>query len=109
MTRYKHIILGGGMVAGYCAKRYVENGGKPGELAIVSGDDALPYERPPLSKNFLAGKESEDAVLISAAAFYASNGIDVKLNSHIASIDAPNKRLRTRSGEEHSFDKLIIA
>ena len=59
MSNYKHVILGGGMVAGYCAKSYVELGGKRGELAIVSADDALPYERPPLSKTFLAGKDTE--------------------------------------------------
>jgi NADPH-dependent 2,4-dienoyl-CoA reductase/sulfur reductase-like enzyme len=109
MVRYKHVILGGGMVAGYCAKRYMENGGKPGELAIVSGDDALPYERPPLSKGFLAGKDTEDAILINGADFYASNRIDVKLNTRVESIDAPQKRLRTKSGEEYSFEKLIIA
>ena len=44
MTTYKNLILGGGMVAGYCAKEYVEKGGKAGELAIVSGDDAVPYD-----------------------------------------------------------------
>jgi NADPH-dependent 2,4-dienoyl-CoA reductase/sulfur reductase-like enzyme len=97
------------MVAGYCAKQYVEDGGKAGDLAIVSGDDALPYERPPLSKSFLAGKDTEEAVLINTADFYSKNGIEVKLNTRVASIDAPGKRLRTSSGEDHGFEKLILA
>jgi NADPH-dependent 2,4-dienoyl-CoA reductase/sulfur reductase-like enzyme len=109
MGSYKHVILGGGMVAGYCAKRYVENGGKPGELAIVSSDDALPYERPPLSKSFLAGKDTEDAILINGAHFYATNGIEIKVNTRIASVDVPLKRLRTKSNEEYRFERLIIA
>ncbi|MCW5980266.1 MAG: FAD-dependent oxidoreductase [Bryobacteraceae bacterium] len=109
MIRYKQLILGGGMVAGYCAKHCVENGGKPGELAIVSADHALPYERPPLSKSFLAGKDSEEAVLINGADFYAGNGIEVKLNTRVDSIDVSGRRLRTSSGEEYGFDKLIIA
>jgi NADPH-dependent 2,4-dienoyl-CoA reductase/sulfur reductase-like enzyme len=109
MTRYKHLILGGGMVAGYCAKLYVERGGKAGDLAIVSGDDALPYERPPLSKGFLAGKDTEDAILINNADFYANNGIEVKLNTRVTSIDIAAKTLRTSSGDEYSFDKLNIA
>lgn len=109
MASFKHIILGGGMVAGYCAKQYMENGGRAGELAIVSGDDALPYERPPLSKSFLAGKDSEDAVLINGADFYAKNGIEVKLNTRVNSIDARGRHLGTSSGGKYSFDKVIIA
>src|SRR6516165_12833035 len=109
MVTYKHLILGGGMVAGYCAKQYVENGGKTGELAIVSGDNALPYERPPLSKSFLAGKDTEEAVLINSGDFYAKNGIEVKLNTRVASIDGLRKRLRTSSGDEYSFENLVIA
>ncbi|MDQ2776730.1 MAG: hypothetical protein M3Y57_17695 [Acidobacteriota bacterium] len=65
MQQYKTIILGGGMVAGYAAKQLVENGLKAGELGIVSADNALPYERPPLSKSFLAGKDNEQSVLIN--------------------------------------------
>ena len=59
VANYKHIVLGGGMVAGYLAKEYVENGGRSGDLAIISSDEAPPYERPPLSKTFLAGKDTE--------------------------------------------------
>jgi NADPH-dependent 2,4-dienoyl-CoA reductase/sulfur reductase-like enzyme len=109
MTTYKHLILGGGMVAGYCAKEYVENGGKAGDLAIVSADDALPYERPPLSKSFLAGKDTEESVLINGADFYRNNGVDLKVNTHISSIDPAGKKLRTSSGDELTFEKLILA
>ena len=109
MVNFKCLILGGGMVAGYCAKQYVENGGKAGELSLVSGDNALPYERPPLSKSFLAGKDTEDSVLINSADFYAKNGIDVKLNTRVNSIDARNMRLKSSSGGEFGFGKLIIA
>jgi hypothetical protein len=58
VNKYDAIILGGGMVAGYAAKEAVEGGLKPGQLAIVSADEAVPYERPPLSKSFLAGKDN---------------------------------------------------
>jgi len=67
MNRRKYVILGGGMVAVYAAKELVERGLKPGELAIVSTDSALPYERPPLSKGFLAGKDTADGILINSS------------------------------------------
>jgi NADPH-dependent 2,4-dienoyl-CoA reductase/sulfur reductase-like enzyme len=109
MTSYKHIILGGGMVAGYLAKEYVDNGGRSGDLAIVSADEALPYERPPLSKSFLAGKDTEDSVLISPPGFYETHGIDVRRNTLIDSLDAGRKRLRTASGDELAFEQLVFA
>lgn len=109
MTSYKHLVLGGGMVAGYLAKEYVENGGKSGDLAILSADGAAPYERPPLSKSFLAGKDTEQSVLISQPDFYDKNGIALRLNTNIASIDVQRKRLRTESGEEFAFEKLVFA
>ena len=58
MNQAKIVILGGGMVAGYAAKQMVDLGLRSGELAILSADNAVPYERPPLSKSFLAGKDS---------------------------------------------------
>ena len=109
VTTYKNLILGGGMVAGYCAKEYVEGGGKAGELAIVSGDDALPYERPPLSKGFLAGKDSEASVLINPPEFYRDHGIELRVNTHVTSIDPGARRLRTSTGEDLAFEKLILA
>jgi NADPH-dependent 2,4-dienoyl-CoA reductase/sulfur reductase-like enzyme len=58
---YRTIVLGGGMVAGYAAKEFVEAGLKAGELGIVSADNALPYERPPLSKGFSPEKKTNRA------------------------------------------------
>jgi NADPH-dependent 2,4-dienoyl-CoA reductase/sulfur reductase-like enzyme len=106
---YKHVVIGGGMVAGYLAKEYIENGGRSGDLAIVSADQALPYERPPLSKSFLAGKDIEASVLINPPDFYGSHGIDVRLNTKIASVDSQRKRLQTSTGEELAFEKLVLA
>ena len=48
MDESKFVILGGGMVAGYAAKQWVDLGLKAGELAILSADTTIPYERPPL-------------------------------------------------------------
>lgn len=97
------------MVAGYCAKEYIENGGKSGDLTIVSADDTVPYERPPLSKSYLAGKDSEDAILIETPDFYRENGIEVRLNTRVSSLDIGAKVMRTQSGEELAFEKLILA
>lgn len=97
------------MVAGYAAKQLVENGLKAGELGIVSADNALPYERPPLSKTYLAGKDNEQSVLINPEGFYREHDIGIHLNTHIERIDIRAKRLMGGSGEEFRFAKLILA
>jgi 3-phenylpropionate/trans-cinnamate dioxygenase ferredoxin reductase component len=105
----KYVILGGGMVAGYAAKELVDRGLKPGELTIVSSDTALPYERPPLSKSFLSGKDTETTILINPAGFYQDHGIQVRMGTTIDKIDVGNRRLRSSSAEEFAFDKLLLA
>ena len=97
------------MVAGYAAKQLVENGLKPGELTIVSADTSLPYERPPLSKGFLAGKDTEAGIRINPEDFYREHEIEVRLHCQADGIDAGRKLLRLRSGEDLGFERLIIA
>ena len=109
MKNSKYLILGGGMVAGYCARELVERGLKPGELTIVSEDKALPYERPPLSKGFLAGKDSEESIRINAQEFYEKHEIDLRLASPVRAVDAGRKLLHLRSGDDLAFEELVIA
>lgn len=97
------------MVAGYAAKEAVDGGLNPGALCIVSADGALPYERPPLSKSFLAGKDNEQSVLINNEAFYREHGIEIRLNTPISRIDLSGKRLLGQGGQEFPFNKLILA
>jgi NADPH-dependent 2,4-dienoyl-CoA reductase/sulfur reductase-like enzyme len=105
----KYLIFGGGMAAGYAAKEMVGRGLKPGELTIVSADDAPPYERPPLSKGFLSGKDNEQGILINPADWYREHGIEVMLNTVIEQVDVPGKKLRAASGQEFAFENLLIA
>src|SRR5215831_10541124 len=93
MNHSNIVILGGGMVAGYAAKQLAELGLPKGELAILSADNAVPYERPPLSKSFLAGKDSEDAIRINPEDFYGKHGIDVRLQCQVTAVDVKRKRL----------------
>src|SRR2546430_1406961 len=109
MNESKFVILGGGMVAGYAAKQLVELGLQPGELAIVSADNSVPYERPPLSKGFLAGKDTEEAIRINPQDFYAKHGIELKLECEVTAVDPKARRLILKSGDDLGFNKLIVA
>ena len=110
MNESKFVIVGGGMVAGYAAKQLVELGLKSGELAILFADTSVPYERPPLSKGFLAGKrDRREYVRINSEDFYREHGIEVKLGCRITAVDPAHKQLSLQAGGEIRFDKLIVA
>lgn len=97
------------MVAGYAAKELVSLGLKPGELAIVSADSAVPYERPPLSKSLLSGRDNEANLLINTADWYREHGIEVRLDTVVEHVDPGKKRVRSNTGKEFECDYLLLA
>ena len=109
MEESKFVIAGGGMVAGYAAKQFVELGLKPGELTVLSADNSAPYERPPLSKGFLAGRDTEESIRINSEDFYRQHGIEIRLGCQINGVDSRLRRLSLASGTEFGFGKLILA
>jgi NADPH-dependent 2,4-dienoyl-CoA reductase/sulfur reductase-like enzyme len=96
------------MVAGYAAKELAQRDLEPGRLTIISSDTALPYERPPLSKGVLAGKEEPRSAFINDEAFYREHGIDVRLNTRVESIDVASRTVKTDGGEL-TYGQLVLA
>lgn len=108
MKHYPYVILGGGVVAGYAAQAFVANGLPPGALCIVAAEAHLPYDRPPLSKAYLAGSVSVADLLINPPAFYEAHGIAVQLATPVDYVDFTQQRLYCH-GESLVYDKLLIA
>ncbi len=111
MNRFRYVILGGGMVAGYAAREFVERGVQKDELAIVSAENEPPYKRPPLTKDFLADPEATaDGLLINSKEFYEENGIRLLTNRRIEEVDFFNRRLLGRDRRQViEYENLIIA
>lgn len=108
MTGAKYVILGGGMVAGYAARQFGERGAGH-DLLIVSSDDAPPYERPPLSKGFLAGKDDGASIFINPEPWYADHGITLRRRTVVARLDIAGTRLITTDGDEIPYERLLVA
>jgi NADPH-dependent 2,4-dienoyl-CoA reductase/sulfur reductase-like enzyme len=106
---YQNVILGGGVVAGYAAQAFVEEGLKPGNLAIVSAEEMLPYDRPPLSKGFLLGKTTREDILLNEPSFYQNNGIDTYLNNPAIQVDFADRKLTLADDSQIEFEQLLIA
>ena len=103
MNGSKFVIVGGGMVDGYAAKQLAELGMRPGELTILSAESSVPYERPALSKGFLAGKDSEESIQINADNFYREHGIDLRLKTEVQRVAPAQKNIHFGGGGELGF------
>ena len=86
------VIVGGGLAAGTAAKTLVDEG-FDGDVTVVAEEAHPPYQRPPLSKGYLAGKETLDAVILRPREWYAEHGIDLRTSTRLStSTRAPTAR-----------------
>ena len=108
MLDFKYVILGGGVTAGYAADEFANFDVPEGELCILSAEETLPYERPPLSKKFLAGDKSKEDILINDQDFYERHGIEIKLGTPVERVDLEKRKLYI-NGDTISYEKLLIA
>src|SRR6184192_3243619 len=108
MKRYKFVCLGSGVAAAHAVKELVRRNVEPGSIAIITADDALPYDRPPLSKGFLLGEKTREDILIEDLAFYNDHGIEVRLSQPVVSVDFDAKTLDCHPGGEVAFERLLI-
>ncbi len=102
------VIIGGG-AAGFAAAEQLRREGYGGTLTLLSADDAAPYDRPNLSKDYLAGTAPEEWMPLRPEGFYAENAIDLRLGVTVAGIDPAGRRVALAGGEEIPFDRLLLA
>src|SRR6185437_12530734 len=102
------VILGGG-AAGNAAAEMLRREGHAGGITMLSADDSVPYDRPNLSKDYLAGTASEDWIPLRPASFYQEQGIDLVLGARATRIDTAAKRVELADGRRYGFDRLLLA
>ena len=83
--------------------------GFAGSIALVGEEPELPYERPPLSKDYLAGEKTFDRLLIRPPAFWAERDVEMMLATRVLGVDANTKRLRLAGGEDLEYGRLVWA
>ena len=83
--------------------------GHTGLITLIGEEDLLPYQRPPLSKKFLAGALDRDRLLIRHAAHYVDHGIDLRLGFAAVGIDRVRRRVEIADGTSVEYDGLLLA
>ena len=80
-----------------------------GEIVLVGDEPYLPYQRPPLSKKFLAGELPAERLYVKPASFYDDAGVELHLDTRIVAIDRKAKCLGLDNGETIGYDRLVLA
>jgi NADPH-dependent 2,4-dienoyl-CoA reductase/sulfur reductase-like enzyme len=100
------VIVGGGL-AGAKAAEALRTAGFDGEVVLFGSEPERPYERPPLAKGYLLGKDTRDSVFVHSADWYAEHNVDLRTGVTVAMID-PAAHLVTFGGGTIAYDKLLL-
>ncbi len=100
-------IVGGG-AAGNAAAEMLRREGYDGRITVIDADVDAPYDRPNLSKDYLAGNAPEEWIPLRPRGFDESNGIDI-VRGQVASLDAKARRVTLDGGAQHQFDRVLLA
>ncbi|WP_213949517.1 FAD-dependent oxidoreductase [Luteibacter sp. dw_328] len=105
----KHFVIVGGGASGFAAAQRLREHGFAGKLTMISSDADAPYDRPNVSKDYLAGTADPAWMPLKDDAFYKDLNISLKLGTVVRGIDAPSRTITLASGDTLSYDKLLLA
>ncbi|MEU5688754.1 FAD-dependent oxidoreductase [Streptomyces venezuelae] len=101
------VIVGGGL-AGAKAAETLRSEGFTGRVILIGDERDHPYERPPLSKGYLLGKEERDSVFVHEPGWYAQADVELHLGQTVVAIDREAKSVRLGDGAVIRYDKLLL-
>ena len=107
--RHGDVVIVGAGHGGAQAAIALRQGGFAGSILVIGDEPELPYERPPLSKDYLAGDKSFDRLLIRKPEFWAERSVEFLLSERVVAVDAAAHRATCESGAEIGFGQLIWA
>ena len=102
------VIIGGGVAAGTAAKT-LRKEQYEGDITVVTEEPHPPYQRPPLSKGYLAGDEGLDAVILQPEGWYADQGIDLRTSTRAVSLDPAAHQIELEDGSLLRYDSALLA
>ena len=107
-TKPGFMIVGGGM-AGAIAAQTLREEGFDGKITMLSQEPNAPYERPPLSKDYLQGQADRDSIFVHPEPWYAEHAVELSLGSAVTSLDPVTGTVTTATGTQLHYDKLLLA
>jgi len=108
VPRRVEYLLIGGFASGYCAAE-LRRGGAEGEILLVGREPEPPYERPPLSKEYVRGEAKREDAHVQPASWYEENGVELRTGTNVMSLDLEARTAKLQGGEEVEFGQTLIA
>jgi len=102
------VVVGGGLAAGKAVETLREEG-YDGRLVLLTDEEELPYERPPLSKGYLLGNDARDVVFVHDEQWYAQHQVDVRRGVRATMLDTTEHLLTLDGYHELRYDRLLLA
>jgi 3-phenylpropionate/trans-cinnamate dioxygenase ferredoxin reductase subunit len=102
------LLIGGGMAAAHCAKELRDRGAE-GSVLLVGREPEPPYERPPISKEYLRGEAERADAYVNSPEWYEQNGVELASGRNVMSLDPEARTVKLQGGEEVGFGKALIA
>jgi len=103
-----HVIVGASL-AGAKAAETLREEGFDGRVVLMGAEEERPYERPPLSKDYLLGEAERDKVYVHDEGFYAEHAIELRLGRKAVRLDTAARALELDDGDRLSYDRLLLA
>ena len=107
-TKPSFIIVGAGLTGAIAAQTLHEEG-FDGKITLLGQEPNAPYERPPLSKDYLQGKADRDSIFVHPEPWYAEHAVELSLGSAVTSLDPATGTVTTATGARLHYDKLLLA
>src|SRR5689334_14721551 len=105
----KSVVIVGGGAAGFAAADTLRREGYDGAITMISADEFAPYDRPNLSKDYLAGSAPDEWMPLRSPDYYADQRIELLLKTRVTSIDTRQKHVAVENGRTYEFDRLLLA
>jgi 3-phenylpropionate/trans-cinnamate dioxygenase ferredoxin reductase subunit len=102
------LLIGGGMASAHCAAE-LRRRGSDGSVLLVGREPEPPYERPPVSKEYLRGEAERADAYVNPPSWYEENGVELLTGRNVMSLDSERRTAKVQGGEEVAFDKALIA
>jgi 3-phenylpropionate/trans-cinnamate dioxygenase ferredoxin reductase component len=101
-------LVGGGLASAHCAAELRKRGAE-GSVLLAGREPEPPYERPPLSKEYLRGEAERADAHVNSASWYEENGVELLTGTNVMSLDPEARTAKLQGGVEVGFDKALIA
>jgi NADPH-dependent 2,4-dienoyl-CoA reductase/sulfur reductase-like enzyme/nitrite reductase/ring-hydroxylating ferredoxin subunit len=105
----ERIVIVGAGAAGNAAAEMLRRLGYAGRITMLDAEPDTPYDRPNLSKDYLAGNAPEEWIPLRPSGFHAEHGIDLVHDAQVSALDLPKREVQLTSGATYPFDRLLLA